>query len=495
MSGKDESVNRIAILIPTMGRSDRMEKIIENVASTSSHSRVYFVISPDDKESLDEVERIGASYFCTPGTYVHCINFATRETVEEFVLCGADDIEFMPGWEKELLEMADKNPEKMIFGGTDSWKISKTMLHISHPMVRRNYIKVDLYYPGYAHYMCDIELIQRGLGEDVVMIADKTLIEHHHAVKENKEDSTSEHVSKVTAADRFVYERRKGMFELYDTYAMQDGLVVPTKLNPKYQDIKVSIVVPSYKDTEVLLKCLESVVKNTYYRYELILINDACPKEDLGNSTYVDRKELFDSFELEDRSCELVIVQNKKQQWVGYNWNMGFEIATGNYVAFLNSDVTVSEDWDKYLVAGLDKYTIACPYQTNSKSPVPYAFASHPMIKDRAPNMINGAAFMVQRDCDLFPIPENIKHWGTDSVLSDRANKQRGVGFFKQSVVYHSISASSNAEKPRKLLNRIWADIVNYKAWLIGEGMSEEKAAQKTDWIFKVIKQRKEKLK
>lgn len=239
-------MKEIAVLLPTYKRSHKLRAFIKQFNKVSTRATLYFLISPDDKDTLSELEKLSQNYSVIKGGYVACVNYGFNSTKEPFVVFGADDNEFMPNWDRKLLSLADKYPDKHIFGGTDSWTISQTLKHISHPMLRRSFFKEAPYTKfEYRHYMPDIELIQSNY--DIVHIEPKTFIEHHH-----KTDDTTKHIQKISTKDKDIYLRRRAMFELWDTFAMHDGLLAPTMLNPQYHDKRLYIVVPSYLDLSLI---------------------------------------------------------------------------------------------------------------------------------------------------------------------------------------------------------------------------------------------------
>lgn len=466
-------MNPIAVLVPTYKRPQKLQPLVENFLATSRFSTLYFIVTPEDKESQNELERLGQNYWVTKGEYVAAINFGVRHTQEEFILCGADDVVFKKDWDSRLLDLADNNPDKNIFGGIDSWPVSQTLLHISHPLVRRSYIKENLYYPEYIHYNEDVELIQRGLKENCVMIAPQVLIEHPHPYNEGKKDfdNTYKHSLVNSKHDVDLYNRRKGEFEMYDYPFLHQELVIPTKLNPLYNQTLISIVIPTHNDADFLKGCLLSIAKNTYYRYEIIIINNGSDPIQKTTKPWemINTEELLNGFVLEDESCEIKVVNWSKNRWVNPAWNYGAKIAKGNYIALLNADITVSKDWDKFLVAALEtpghKFTISCPFETNPGTSVPFSLDS--FFRKHFPKMLKGPCFMFRKSDvpKLFPIPKQIKHWCGDNVLANRADKMGGVVFTSKAVIYHYGTQAGKRLPRTKYTNRIYKDLVEYEKW------------------------------
>lgn len=465
---------KIAAIIPTFKRAGKLRDFIQNHNESSTNSKLYFVVEPSDQETIDLLTELKESHFIHEGEYVSAINYGFNHTKEDFVLCAADDVVFTRGWDEKLLALADAHEDKHIFGGIDEWVISMTQKHISHPLVRRSHFvyQPSLYNSQYIHYLCDIEFVQRGFKEDCVMITPEVLIGHphtvtEHLVKEEWDETYKRSFSKIKR-DSDLYHRRKGEFEMWDFTELNRGYAIPTKLNPIYNETLISIVIPSYKDYDLIKRCLQSIVNNTFYRFELIIINDSVVEEIHASPwEVVNYRKFLDSIVLEDQSCDIRVVHNEKQEWINHNWNLGAKMARGNYVAFLNSDITLSKDWDKYLIAVLNrpgrKFTVACPFETNPHTRK--AFSLDKLFKKYAPHMIKGPCFLMSKeDVDkIFPIPEQLKHWCGDSYIADKAEKMGGTIFAKKAIIHHLISQSSRKVPSLELQKRTYEDIIEYE--------------------------------
>ena len=90
---------------------------------------------------------------------------------------------------------------------------------------------------------------------------------------------------------------------------------------------KVSIIIPFYKNTILLKKALSSVYKQDYTNYEIIVIND--------NNTLENIK-----FLKKLNKNKIKIIYNKKNLGAGLSRNKGIKAASGEYIAFLDSDDT-----------------------------------------------------------------------------------------------------------------------------------------------------------
>lgn len=91
---------------------------------------------------------------------------------------------------------------------------------------------------------------------------------------------------------------------------------------------KISVIMPIYNCEKYLKRSIESVLNQTYKKLELILINDGST----DNSLKVCRE-----YEIKDDRVKVI---DKENGGVSSSRNAGLEIATGEYVTFVDAD-----DW------------------------------------------------------------------------------------------------------------------------------------------------------
>ncbi len=95
----------------------------------------------------------------------------------------------------------------------------------------------------------------------------------------------------------------------------------------------ISIIIPIYNVEEYLEQCLDSVLKQTYKKLEIILVDDG--------STDSSGK-ICDKYA---NKYNNIITIHKKNEGLGMARNSGLEIATGKLVTFIDSDDYVSETY------------------------------------------------------------------------------------------------------------------------------------------------------
>ena len=105
---------------------------------------------------------------------------------------------------------------------------------------------------------------------------------------------------------------------------------------------KVSIIIPVYNVSKYLTECIHSVICQTYENLEIIFIDDGSTD---GSSS------ILDHFARKDKRIK-VIHQNNAGAAIAKNH--GLDIATGQYITFMDSDDNVEKDWISTMVSLLE---------------------------------------------------------------------------------------------------------------------------------------------
>ena len=115
----------------------------------------------------------------------------------------------------------------------------------------------------------------------------------------------------------------------------------------------ISIIVPVYNGEKVVEKCINSLLKQTYKKIEIILVNDGSSDgTDLICRTYSKKND-----------CIRYIFQNN--QGPGAARNRGIEEAKGKYLSFVDADDYVSPYYLEVLYDNIIKYNVdisTCSY-------------------------------------------------------------------------------------------------------------------------------------
>lgn len=106
---------------------------------------------------------------------------------------------------------------------------------------------------------------------------------------------------------------------------------------------KISIIVPVYNVEKYLEKCVRSILAQTFTDFELILVDDGSPDSSGA---------MCDQFAKQD---ERVKVIHKENGGLSDARNAGIEIATGEYLGFIDSDDYIADDMYELLYTNIVK--------------------------------------------------------------------------------------------------------------------------------------------
>ena len=130
-------------------------------------------------------------------------------------------------------------------------------------------------------------------------------------------------------------------------YIFYDKLVFGKDKSPekpipaKNQTPKVSIIIPIYNTDKYLSKCIDSIISQTYQNLEIILVDD-------GSTD--DSDKIADDYARKDQRIKVIHQKNTGQSAAR---NAGLEIATGEYISFIDSDDKIEKSFIEKL---LDPY-------------------------------------------------------------------------------------------------------------------------------------------
>lgn len=112
----------------------------------------------------------------------------------------------------------------------------------------------------------------------------------------------------------------------------------------------ISVIIPIYKVEKYIEHCLRSVMTQTYSRLEIIIVDDGSPDKS---------GEICDHLAFED---DRIRVYHKENGGVSSARNFGIYRASGDYIAFIDSDDYIAENYIEYLVDLRERYDadIAC---------------------------------------------------------------------------------------------------------------------------------------
>lgn len=123
---------------------------------------------------------------------------------------------------------------------------------------------------------------------------------------------------------------------------------------------KISIIVPVYNVEQYLERMLNSLLNQTYKNLEIILVDDGST----DNSS-----KICDDYEKKDKRIKVV---HQKNSGVSVARNVGIELATGDYIGFVDSDDVICESMYERLYNNMvnnDCEISVCKYCTFDKVP------------------------------------------------------------------------------------------------------------------------------
>ena len=94
---------------------------------------------------------------------------------------------------------------------------------------------------------------------------------------------------------------------------------------------KVSVIIPVYKVEKYLNRCVERVVNQTYSNLEIILVDDGSPDN---------CPQMCDEWAVKDERIKVI---HKENAGLGIARNSGMEMATGEFIMFIDSDDWMAE--------------------------------------------------------------------------------------------------------------------------------------------------------
>ena len=106
---------------------------------------------------------------------------------------------------------------------------------------------------------------------------------------------------------------------------------------------KISVIVPVFNSEKYIGRCLKSICENSYKELEIIVIDDG--SSDKSGTICNDYAQ----------SDDRIRVIHQKNQGVSKSRNYGIRLATGDYVAFVDSDDMLPKDFYDSLVLGIEE--------------------------------------------------------------------------------------------------------------------------------------------
>lgn len=106
-------------------------------------------------------------------------------------------------------------------------------------------------------------------------------------------------------------------------------------------NLKVSVIIPTYKRSEFLTRAIDSILHQSYKNIEIIIVDDNDPSSDFRRNTENRIKDYID---------EKKVIYHKNEVNIGgaLARNVGINIASGDYITFLDDDDVYEEKKIEY---------------------------------------------------------------------------------------------------------------------------------------------------
>lgn len=111
-------------------------------------------------------------------------------------------------------------------------------------------------------------------------------------------------------------------------------------------DALLSVIIPVYNVEKYLVKCVESILGQTYRALEVILVDDGSPDAS---------GRICDELAAKDSRIKVIHQENSG---LSRARNAGMEAATGEYITFVDSDDWIEADAYEHLLGLMEKYQV-----------------------------------------------------------------------------------------------------------------------------------------
>ena len=106
---------------------------------------------------------------------------------------------------------------------------------------------------------------------------------------------------------------------------------------------KISVIVPVYNVENYLRRCVDSIINQTYKNLEIILVDDGSP----DNCPVI-----CDEYAQKDSRIKVI---HKENGGLSSARNCGMDMATGEYIGFVDGDDWIESDMYKFLIENAEK--------------------------------------------------------------------------------------------------------------------------------------------
>ena len=111
------------------------------------------------------------------------------------------------------------------------------------------------------------------------------------------------------------------------------------------QNILVSIIIPVYKVEQYIIRCIDSVLHQTYRNLEVVLVDDCSPDHSMEKAHQcIDKSPL-------SKDLQFKYLKHDHNRGLSAARNTGINAASGEYIYFLDSDDEITPDCVEVLIS------------------------------------------------------------------------------------------------------------------------------------------------
>ena len=223
----------------------------------------------------------------------------------------------------------------------------------------------------------------------------------------------------------------------------------------------VSIILPFYKKEKYIDETINSILSQTYRKFEIILIYD---ETNLKNLKYL--KNLF------GKNKKIKIIVNKKNYGAGKSRNRGIKHSKGNFIAFIDADDIWKKNKLNHQIKFMKKYQIGASHTSydiidKKGSIISKRFAKTVGYKELLASCDIGLSSVIikksyiQNDC-IFPELKTKEDYVLWLKLSKKGLKFHGMK--KIYVKWRKLNNSLSSSTIRKLIDgyKVYKNYLNF---------------------------------
>lgn len=219
----------------------------------------------------------------------------------------------------------------------------------------------------------------------------------------------------------------------------------------------VSVLIPCYNHEKFVADCLESILNQTYPRFEVIICDD-CSKD---QSVSVIKKQ---SARFEAKGIRLLLLENEENRGITKNINRMLKEAKGEYVKIIASDDMLAENYMSEMVASLEqnaslKFLFSNGYKVKEAAayPVEQKYFLEPLMNEMpdctenvleriySHNFVPAPTLLFRRSVldEVGGYDESIAIEDLEMLLRVLQRYPQGMGACEKKLVYYRINDNS----------------------------------------------------